>query len=493
MNKLKYILQKLEFLRLDERSISLFRILIGISILYSLIILKLPYTVQIWGEHTIIPISIMKEMNGVGSFSVFDWVRNDTFAYCWMILTILLAFLYTIGFYTRWLSFLLLFFFFNLLQAYARYNAGFDKYTFQMLIWSCFLPLSNFFTLKENKLKYKTPLWISLILLTQIACIYCATGFAKTGEAWKHGYAIKIMASDVWMNSSLADLFRNYVFIYKPLTYLTLTIELLFPVFVFIKSPKDILRYFAVAFLLVFHFSILLITDVGNFSYTGFAAAGLLLPASFWEYFNIKCGINYVQTQYSKRLQYVIFSCTIFVLFTFLQKNLLFLATLQSHKNMQPTLLYKAMKTIDIPRVAENSFQDQFWKMFAPEPSNQGGWLSIEYIGEDGILYDLFSNTPISLTQNTLNFNPHGMEKILLSYGRMFKYKDKWFTAIFLKNWYFYQLKTRNITPEKYKNYFLAEYSTSVVDAGNTNTPIVKQLYSSTAVEDLKIEIPKKE
>ncbi|HNE50460.1 MAG TPA: HTTM domain-containing protein [Chitinophagales bacterium] len=492
MQRLNYIQSKIEFLRLDERSVSLFRILLGISMLYSLIILKFPYTIQIWGEHPIIPVALMKKMNGAGAFSIFDWIRNDTFAYFWMLTAILLAFLYTIGFYTKWISFLLLFFFFNLLQAYARYNAGFDKYTFQLLTWSCFLPLSNFFAVKANPTKYKTQLWVSIILITQIACIYCATGFAKTGEAWKQGYAIKIMASDIWMNSSMAELFRNNAFIYTPLTYLTLIAEVAFPIFLFVPVKKDLFRYFAVVFLLVFHISILLITDVGNFSYTGIAAAGLLLPASFWEYFNIKHGIKYVQKKYSNRIRYLIFSGTALVLFTFIQKNLLFLATLQSHKNMQPTILYKAMKSIDIPRIAENSFQDQFWKMFAPEPSNQGGWISIEYIGDDGILYDLFSNTPISLTQHTLNFNPHGMEKILLSYGRMFKYKDKWFTAVFLKNWYFYQLKIRNIAPEKYKNYFLAEYNSNVVDAGNTITPITKQLYSSKAIEDLKIDIPKK-
>lgn len=493
MNRLYYIIKKLEFLRLDERSVSLFRILLGFSILYSLIILKFPYTVQIWGEHTIIPISIMKKMNGIGSFSVFDWVRNDTFAYCWMITTIFLTLLYMLGLYTRWVSFLLLFFFFNLLQAYARYNGGYDKYTFQMLTWSCFLPLSNFFTLKNPKLKYKTPLWVSIILVTQIACIYCVTGFAKTGEAWIHGYAIKIMASDNWLNSSLADIFRNYAFIYVPLTYLTLIIEVLFPFFLFIHFKKDLFRYFAVIFLLVFHISIILITDVGNFSYTGIAVAGLLLPASFWEYFNKKSKIEFLQTQVSKVNQCIIFSFTVIVLFTFVQKNLLFLSTLDSHKNMQPTMLYKWMKAIDIPRVVENSFQDQFWKMFAPEPSNQGGWLSIEYIGDDGILYDLFTNTPISSTQNNINYIPHGMEKLMLAYGRLFKSKDKWYTAVYLQNWYFYQLKIRNIAPEKYKNYFLAEYNTSVKDAGNVVTPITKQLYSSKALEDLKIDIPQKE
>ena len=76
--------------------------------------------------------------------------------------------------------------------------------------------------------------------------------------------------------------------------------------------------------------------------------------------------------------------------------------------------------------------------MFAPEPSNQGGWISIEYIGDDGILYDLFSNTPISLTQHTLNFNLHGMEKKKFYYpmAECLSIKTNGL-PLFLKNWYF--------------------------------------------------------
>ena len=81
---------------------------------------------------------------------------------------------------------------------------------------------------------------------------------------------------------------------------------------------------------------------------------------------------------------------------------------------MQPTILYKAMKSIDIPRIAENSFQDQFGKCLHRAFQSRR-LIIIEYIGDDGILYDLFSNTPISLT-TYVKFQPTWNGKILLSY-----------------------------------------------------------------------------
>jgi uncharacterized membrane protein YphA (DoxX/SURF4 family) len=113
MFNLSLIKEKMAHLDLDERSVALFRILLGISILYSLILIKFSYTTEFWGEHRLIPINIMQEMNGKDAFSIFDYIQNDIFAYCWIFTTIFLTILYTIGFQTKIVSFLLLFIFFN--------------------------------------------------------------------------------------------------------------------------------------------------------------------------------------------------------------------------------------------------------------------------------------------------------------------------------------------------------------------------------------------
>jgi hypothetical protein len=98
MFNLSLIKEKIAHLDLDERSVALFRIILGISILYSLIFIKFSYTTEFWGEHRLIPINIMQEMNGKDAFSIFDYIQNDIFAYSWIITTIFLLIFYTVGF-----------------------------------------------------------------------------------------------------------------------------------------------------------------------------------------------------------------------------------------------------------------------------------------------------------------------------------------------------------------------------------------------------------
>jgi hypothetical protein len=113
MFNLSLIKEKMAHLDLDERSVALFRIILGISILYSLIFIKFSYTTEFWSEHRLIPINIMQEMNGKDTFSIFDYIQNDIFAYSWIITTIFLLIFYTVEFQSKIVSFLLLFFFFN--------------------------------------------------------------------------------------------------------------------------------------------------------------------------------------------------------------------------------------------------------------------------------------------------------------------------------------------------------------------------------------------
>ncbi|QQR97124.1 MAG: HTTM domain-containing protein [Sphingobacteriales bacterium] len=485
------ISKKTDHLNLDERSISIFRIFLGISILYSLIIIKFPYTIEFWGKDRLIPIEIMQAMNGKDAFSIFDYIQNDSFAYFWMISSIILSILYTLGIQTRIVSVLLLFFFFNILQAYARYNNGFDKYTFQMLTWSCFLPLNNYFSLQKIINRKKVNQLISFIIIIQICFIYFSTGIVKYGDAWKQGYAVKILASEMWYPGKFASFFTNNEFLYTILTYATLFFEITFPIFILVNYKNNILRYVGIIFLLGFHISIFFISDVGNFSITGVAVALLLLPNSFWKKINIKLKES-SERIFSKSTQYIFIVCTAFVLYTFVQKNLLFISNTYHLYDRNSSAINRFLQKIDVPQIAENSFQFQYWKMFAPNPASRCGWLSIEYEGDDGLFYDLFTNNIISRTEHKVSFIPKRQERYLLSYARMFKLQDIYYSRVFLKYWFFRQLEKRNIPKSDYHRYYLAEYRAEFSKNSTIMNPIEKELYTYKAIENLDISLPKK-
>lgn len=491
MFSIQSIKNYLHHINFDERSVSLFRIVLGISILYSLVIIKLPYTVEFWGKDRLIPIELMQAMNGKDAFSIFDFIQKNTFAHIWIWVTILLAIFYTIGMHTRIVSVVLLFFFFNLLQAYARYNNGFDKYTFHMLTWSCFLPLSNYFSLQKNSRRNKINLLVTCILITQICFIYFSTGIVKYGDAWKHGYAVKILASEMWYPRALASIFNSHATIYTFFTYATLVFEVAFPILILVHYKNNLLRYIAILFLLGFHISIFFISDVGNFSITGVAVAVLLLPSTFWDKLEIPLVPSNI-LQYNKYTNYIFVFLTSFVMYTLIQKNLLFISNTYNLYDNERSIFNKFLRKMDIPLLVENSFQFQNWKMFAPNPASRCGWLSIEYKGGDGLLYDFFTDEIVSNTEHKVRYVPKGQERYLMSYARMFKLQDIYYSRVFLKHWFFKQLKEKKIPPSAYSNYFLAEYKAEFPKGSTEMNPVEKELYTYEAIQNLDITLPKK-
>ena len=489
MSTTKRIVNYINHFRLDDCSLSLFRILLGISVLYNLVFIKFPYATEFWGEHTIIPIDILKNMNGPRSISIFDFIRNDFFAYTYIILACCSAILFTIGYKSKYNAVLLLFLYWNLLQAAANWIGGFDFYNFNLLFWSMFLPLDNHFSISKPKIIPKVSLSASILLITQIVWIYFATGWAKYGIAWTDGYAVKIMASDKWVTYFTAAPFAKYVWIYKPLTYLTLFFEYGFPFFIlFPIRITPIFRYLGILLLFGFHLSIFSIYNVANFSIAGFAVAAVLLPTVFWQkyfpafYKNSLNSTTNVQAtfplqRYLRNIKYAFFLMAFYVI------NLNNLKFLSVYSNLSKTAFGKAIYTyspaISIYSPVRISIFFQYWKMFAPEPIRDIGWLSIEHKNGNGQWYDLFTSRKIDAKLHVVNFKPKGFEFQLLIYARAMRFKNKLFTRVFLKYWFFHQLKIRNIPKSEYKDYYVAEYRfyfpPNTEDISNLN--VQKNLY----------------
>lgn len=460
----KRIVNYISSFRLDDRSIAVFRILLGISVLYNIALLKLPYVVEFWGLHTVIPIDILKNMNGPRSISIFDYIRNDTFAYIYCVIAIISACLFTLGYKSKYNSILLFFMYWNFMQASANWCGGYDLINYNLLLWSIFLPLDNHFSIKPPKIKPSVSLAASIVLTCQICWIYFATGMAKYGTAWTEGYAVKIMASDKWVTYKTAAFFANNIWVYKPLTYLTLFFELTLPIFILFPLRKTpILRYIAILFLIGFHVSIFSIYDVANFSIAGLSIAAVLLPEAFWQKWKVmpsKTSENAPATSAIMRnLRYAKYAFFLLAFYVINLNNIKFLALYSPlSKTNVGKQIYQYAPHISIYSPFRISFFFQYWKMFAPEPIRDIGWLSIEHKKKDGQLYDLFSDKKIDPKHPVINYKPRGYEFQLLIYTRAMRFKNKLFTRVFLKYWFLHQLKIRNIPEANYKDYYLAEY-----------------------------------
>ncbi|MFN8276287.1 MAG: HTTM domain-containing protein [Chitinophagales bacterium] len=425
--------------QLDLRSLALFRILIGASLLYNLVFVRWPYAVQMYGAHTIFPHEVLERLNGANSFSVFSIIHNDVFAHAFIAVGIVAALAIIVGVFTRWASIAGLFVFWNLCQATAFYTFGFDFYTFQLLFWSVFLPLDRYWALRPDAGRGAAPVVVNATLLVQIAWVYFSTGLAKYGGSWMDGKALTMMLMDRWATKPPANWLLPHDEICAFLTYTTLVFEIGFPLAVFDFTRKKVFRYAGVVFLIGFHLAIFAMYDVANFSLTGLAVAAVLIPESFWNTLHVQKPEVLALQQLSVNKMRALKGFVYFALFIICEKNFEFLS---KHSALGDS----SHKSIDdgLPSPVHISFFVQNWKMFAPNPPNLIGWWTLEG-PVNGKQMDLMADKPVTNDTFPL-WRPTGMEYYLAQYSRNFPYDgkgDKF--RIFLKYWIGYQRKKKNL------------------------------------------------
>lgn len=490
------MIEKIKYLSLPDSSVGLFRIFLGVSLLYNLVFIKLPYSGAFYGAEPMIPADLFRVMNGGNSFSIFDWIRHDVFAYCFIVLGIISTLFLTIGFRTRYAAWVSLFVYWNLLQASSKFIFGFDFYTFQMLFWACFLPLDNAFAVQKNAIPKPPNLSICFVILYQIAWVYFASGLAKYGESWVGGYAVRNMLMDLWATKPLGTYLSNTPLFYQPLTYATLVLECIFPLLVFSPFKFHGLRYIGIIFLVGFHVSVLLMYDVANFSITGLAVAALLLPQHFWDSIGKKSTVMAGENKNTFRpiswRQYAVYTFVIFSLYIITEKNLFFIANYSALKKSSTVAAIKEkLHFLDIPSPVKVSYFVQFWKMFAPNPPVKAGWIALETKKGDGYTYDFFTDKLI-VEQPQINWTPKGYEYYLLMYSRTFDFPDNSGSRfkLFLKYWIPYVLKQRRGNTTDINQLYLTDYLYIVADQSVPNMPpITFNMYSAAEIIQAKYEI----
>lgn len=471
---------KFQYFELDAHSISLFRVILGISLLYNLIFIKWSYAVEFLGKDRLIPDAVMHKMNGNNSFSIFDFIHDNTFAYLYLIITIISALLYTIGYKTKYFSWVTLFCMWNILQATFSYCFESDFFTFQLLFWSCFLPLDNYFAVSKNEEPVKPAFSVAVVLLFQIVCICFVNALAKYGIAWEAGYAIHNILMDFWSTHLLADFIQGRPFIYKPLTFIIYYTGFIFPLLLMVPFLKSTFRYFAFVCLMLFHLVILFTYNESNYPITGIATAVLLLPSGFWgEYPNFK--IDYVAKKYKRWMRYILVFFCLFSIYIIFIKNLIFCTNYTSAKDWKSIgIVKKGLKALDIPAPVKVSFFYQNWRIFAPNPRSKLGWISFETAKEDGYYYDLLTNQLI-VDIPGIYWYPSGYESILLKNARNYIYSpegDKYKT--FLNYWIPYKLQKVN-TNVNYKNVMFVDY---VYLVGNQSKPTLPPVLKTSVPVD---------
>lgn len=424
------------YLVLDKRSLALFRIILGTSFLYNILIVKWNYIHAVLGGQ-MLPFEFLDSISKGLDYSIFQWeiLRTNGFISFWMygFLTATVAFI--LGFYPRIMGFLMLFFQFNIMQAANALVTGVDYLNLNLLTWSVFLPINEHFSVLKSKMNKVPSLAACFVLLLQIGCVYFFTYLFKYGIPWKEGYAVKYMLMDVTITWGMADFFQSKKWLYEISNYTTLLIEAVVIVLIFVKWKWQLLRSVAAISIFTLHLMIWINSDVGGFGLAGWAAAVVLIPNTWYEKFAAVAS-NTKQAQFiNGQSKKALITFALFASIVIVQRN--FYTLFKSYKD-EVTL--KRMETLLIPSFAKSSFYHQYWSMFAPNPSSHVGGFGIVqkvkvidqnkleatfvYNSTEKKYYDW--ETPILhlFRQNILEFNEAPLGKNMFSFWLDWKLKS---------------------------------------------------------------------
>ena len=294
---------------LDPRSLAVFRIGLGLTLLLDLAIRSMDVRAMYSGDG-FLEMERSIKMSGPMGWSL-HWISGELwFQSLLLAIAALLATGVVLGWRTRWMvigSFVLL------ASIHTRnpviLNGG-DGMVRAMLFWAMFLPLGRVWSLDARRLTNKgrpPPLkpvvsMATFCLIVQLCVIYWFAGTAKLNEVW-----LGFDAKEVWqdpskitsisLGGSAMERALHYDMYEKPLAGVllhapwllrviclgTLFLEIIGPCLLFIPFRTRWWRLIVVASFALLHIGIELTLHVGMFTWISLSVWAALLPAMVWE------------------------------------------------------------------------------------------------------------------------------------------------------------------------------------------------------------------
>ena len=288
-----------ESLALDDRSLAFYRVLMGMVVMAD-VLYRLSDLENFYTDIGLIPRNLfLNEMtlpwstsfhlaNGSLGFQAVLFFIHFTFGIMLLFgykstFAMIGAFVMTISVHNRnWLV-----------------NNGGDDILRAILFISIFLPLNRCFSIdsalrsdRDQSIKNHFSTW-TLTFTLQVFCIYFISYVLKDSPIWTKDYTALFYASrlDIFANSFSVWL-RDFTFIQKIITFLTIYLEFLGPIllvipFLFGKFWWQV----RVALVILFtglHIGILSTMKIGVFPYLCIGMWMIFLPGPFWDFLNTK-------------------------------------------------------------------------------------------------------------------------------------------------------------------------------------------------------------
>jgi hypothetical protein len=159
-----------------------------------------------------------------------------------------------------------------------------------LLFWSLFLPLGAVWSL-DRRWARTPPASMRVLslgtagLLLQIAFMYWFAVLLKSGQEWRvDGTALYYAFSIQELATPLAATLLQFPTMLKALTFLTLSIETVAPLLLFVPVATSVLRLEGIVAIISLHVGIWLTLTLGLFPWIAAACMVCFLPSAFWDW-----------------------------------------------------------------------------------------------------------------------------------------------------------------------------------------------------------------
>ncbi len=276
-----------------------------------------------------------------------------------------------------------------------------------ILFWCMFLPLGATFSLDarrqpanegRNRRVFSAA---TVALMLQFCIMYWSTAIQKTDPVWTEtGWALYDALNLDTLTTPFGRWLAGFPEFTRWATTLTLWLELIGPLLLFVPVFTDRLRLLVIAAFVGLHLGILLCFNVGFFSWISMACWAMFLPSSFWNALTPRAGTSSSHAAATASSNLVVghasplANVVVSALFVYI---LLFNAWFIESASTAPEQRRFAWFDGVAKRPAHLLGLEQQWNMFAPHPILDDGWFLAVATQRDGKQIDLLTGgQPVS-------------------------------------------------------------------------------------------------
>ena len=369
-----------ELFELDMRSLALFRIGLGLLVLFDAFGRLVDLT-AFYSDAGAVPRALVDQLRGdVMPLSLYMLDGSAQFAGSLLALHAIAGACLLVGYRTRLFTAIAWLLTFSIQHRNLLVDNFGDLILRLLLFWALFLPLAARASLDRRRAREPAPRSFvgfgSAGFIVQLACVYLFTALLKTGNTWLDGSAIAVsLQNDTVAKLPQAAIALGFPQLLVFLTYAVRAFEAIGPLVLFVPFALGPLRTALVFVFWSFHLGLFALLELGMFPLVCLVAWTAVLPGWFWDRIGVPAGSDLVV----RRRQWLALAALALVLFS-------------NVSTLFPSTPYPAL--LGVPLRVSGLYQR--WKMFAPNPSKRDGWMLAVGRRADGVEEDLLNGGPVS-------------------------------------------------------------------------------------------------